>query len=198
MQDQRTIRRSGRGHWLTKPAGGAVELGRFDQGVCKCDCPSATLGADKEVILAPDGNRAFILPMFGYYVEWAMASAEVQPGLTIKIAAWTLGPATCAAMETDAPRAFVAALCDLLPGQGFRQSPFDDRAAIGKKGDEVFGAPTEAAERTLPTERAPGRAEVEWEEPEGMECGPWCVARLCTGESGVVICFKASRIARNG
>jgi len=72
-----------------------------------------------------------------------MASVEVEPGLIIKIPAWMLDPASCAGMEIGAPRASPAALAalhELLVGQGFRHSSPDDGTVSGKERDELSGA----------------------------------------------------------
>ena len=71
----------------------------------------------------------------------SVASVEVQPGLIIKISAWMLDPASCAGMEIGArlaSLATLAALHNLLVGQGFRRSSPDDRIVSGEKRDEVF------------------------------------------------------------
>ncbi len=71
-----------------------------------------------------------------------MASVEVEPGLVIKIPAWSLDPASCAGMEIGAPRvslAALAALHEVLVGQGFRRSSSADGTVSEEELNEVFG-----------------------------------------------------------
>lgn len=45
-----------------------VELGRFDQGVGDGSGVAARLGADEEVVLPPEGQFPFILPMSAKFI----------------------------------------------------------------------------------------------------------------------------------
>ena len=91
----------------------------------------------------------------------SLASVEVEPGLIIKIPAWMLDPASCAGMEIGAPRASVAALAALhqvLVGQGFRRSSSDDGTVNEEEHNEVVAcSPHRGSGRRTPRRAAHSR-----------------------------------------
>ena len=100
-----------------------------------------------------------------------MASVEVEPGLIIKIPVWMLDPASCAGMEIATPRASLpalAALHEVLVGQGFRRSSSDDGTVREEEPNEVIACAGGAAERGPAAQHAAGRTVSIRQRPRGI------------------------------
>ena len=99
-----------------------------------------------------------------------IASVEVEPGLVIKLPAWLLDPVSCTGMEIGAPRASLAALAalhEVLVGQGFRRSSSDNGTVSEEELNEVIACAGEAAGRGPTAQHAAGHTGAAWPEPGG-------------------------------